>query len=286
MKKSTIIILSVVLVALLGLATYTTVLFSGNNALQPCCPAAANNQPYYQAERGNDSGFGMMGSMNVFIDSEFKFLVHMIPHHEEAVATATYLKDNTEREEIKRFAEDIIRTQTAEIAQMILFLDTWYPGGKYEIDYQPMMREFEGLQGDVLDRAFLEDMIPHHMTAVMMSQQLLNLGLAEHEEVETLAGSIRNSQSNEIQLMMNWLNNWNRSVPLPATRNLAALIWVGVLALVVFVALAILLIRIISAGKLAQDNVSNQAQGLLEKRYARGEITREVYLETRRDLEN
>ena len=50
-----------------------------------------------------------------------------------------------------------------------------------------MMRDLEGLQGEVLDKAYIEDMILHHMEAVMVSQQLLSRGLAEHEEVAFLA---------------------------------------------------------------------------------------------------
>lgn len=144
-------------------------------------------------------GPGMMDAMQVDIESELDFLTHMIPHHQEAVATAVYLRDNSERPEMKGFAEEIIETQSAEIAQMKDWLETWYPDEQYSVDYQPMMRNLENLEGNALDRAFLEDMIPHHMTAVMMSQQLLARGLSEHEEVATLATIIRDSQRNEIQ---------------------------------------------------------------------------------------
>jgi len=63
------------------------------------------------------------------------------------------------------------------------------------------------LESDELDRVFLEDMIIHHMEAVMMSQQLIRQGLVEHEEVELLARNIRNTQRNEIHMMRNWLIN-------------------------------------------------------------------------------
>ena len=49
------------------------------------------------------------------------------------------------------------------------------------------MRDLSGLSGDALDEAFLIDMIPHHMVAVMMSQRLLMHGDAEHDEVDALA---------------------------------------------------------------------------------------------------
>jgi uncharacterized protein (DUF305 family) len=227
-----------------------------------------------------------MGAMNVFIENEYDFLVHMIPHHEEAVDRAVYLRDNTEREEMRKFAENIIRTQTAEIEQMLLFLETWYPNQIHEIAYEPMMRELEGLRGDALDRAFLEDMIPHHMAAVMMSQQLLNQGLAEHEEVAVLAQSIRNAQRDEIHMMMNWLANWNSSAPLADTGNWTVLIWLGVLALTVFLALVILLIFVLNSGRLSAGSSASQAQEILKKRYAMGDITRDEFLSISKDLNN
>ena len=85
--------------------------------------------------------------MHVNIENEHDFLVHMIPHHQEAVDTAVYLRDNTDRPEMRRFAEDIIKTQSAEIALMIDWLETWYPHEQHSIDYQPMMRNLENLQG-------------------------------------------------------------------------------------------------------------------------------------------
>jgi len=296
MKKSTLVILLVLLVALLGMSAYAAAIFFSYGTMQPCCPYAVSTRQGFPSETGSSRGFGMMssgrmgpgmmGSMNVFIDSEFEFLIHMIPHHEEAVTTAAYLRDNTEREEMKSFAKDIIRTQSAEIEQMTFFLETWYPAQNHEIEYQPMMRALEGLRGDALDRAFLEDMIPHHMTAVMMSQQLLAQGLTEHKEVALLAGSIRDSQRDEIHMMMNWLANWNSSAPLADTRNWTALIWFGVLALTVFIALVILLIFVLNASKLSAGPSASQAQEILKRRYVMGEITRENYLSARKDLNN
>jgi uncharacterized protein (DUF305 family) len=296
MKKSAFVILLIILVALLGISAYTAVMFFSNGTVQPCCPYTTNTRQSFQSEAGDSRGFGMMGSgrmgpgmmgsMNVFIDSEFEFLTHMIPHHEEAVATATYLRDNTEREEMRAFAEDIIKTQSSEIDQMTLFLKTWYPAQNHEIEYQPMMRELEGLRGDALDRAFLEDMIPHHMTAVTMSQQLLTRGLAEHEEVALLAGSIRDSQRDEIHMMMNWLAIRSNHASLSGARNRTALIWVGVLAFTVFIALVILLIFVSKAGKLSAGPSNNQAQEILKRRYVMGEITREEYLSVSKDLKS
>jgi uncharacterized protein (DUF305 family) len=139
------------------------------------------------------------------VQSEFDYLTNMIPHHEEAIASARVLLEGTERAEMKTFAQSIIDTQTAEVAQMREWLATWYPGQDPDVGYEPMMRDLTRLTGPSLDRAFLEDMITHHMAAVMMSQQLVSQGLAEHPEVVPFAEGIRDAQHAEIFQMATWL---------------------------------------------------------------------------------
>jgi len=156
---------------------------------------------------------GMMGGM-ASVENEFDFLTQMIPHHEEAIESAQVLLAGTDRPEMQAFAESIIKTQSAEVVQMKEWLATWYPGRDTTVDYQPMMRDLTGLTGDALDRAFLDDMIPHHMMAVMMSQQLVTQGLAEHPEVVPFAESIRDGQHAEIRQMAGWLQDWFGASPM------------------------------------------------------------------------
>jgi uncharacterized protein (DUF305 family) len=154
--------------------------------------------------------FGMMREMHSLaaVQSEFDYLARMIPHHQEAVDSARVLRNRTEREEMRDFAATIIETQSREIEEMEAGLERWYPERAPTVDYQPMMRDYTSLSGDELDLAFLQDMIPHHMAAVMMSQQLLNRNIAAHEEVRLLADTIRDAQLQEIQQMGIWLDRW------------------------------------------------------------------------------
>jgi uncharacterized protein (DUF305 family) len=150
---------------------------------------------------------GMMESMTV--DSESEFLAEMIPHHEEAIASAKILKAGTKRSEMRTFADDIIKTQQSEVDDMRAWLKRWYPDVKESTSYEEMMRsDLASLKGDELDQAFLEDMTPHHMMAVHMSRSVLEEDLTKHDEVETLARSIRDSQMKEISMMQDWLNDW------------------------------------------------------------------------------
>lgn len=153
-------------------------------------------------QRGAPAGMGMR------VESEFDYLAGMIPHHREAIAAAKVLARGTERQAMRAFAAAIVTTQTAEVRRMASWLSEWYPGREASVAYDPMMRDLGGLSGDALDRAFLEDMIPHHMMAVMMSQQLVWRRLAEHDRVVPFARGIRDTQHAEIRTMAGWLARW------------------------------------------------------------------------------
>jgi uncharacterized protein (DUF305 family) len=140
--------------------------------------------------------------------SESAYLVDMIPHHIEAIRAARQLLAGTEREDMRGFAREIIRVQQAEVETMRFWLAERHPDVDTSSSYSPMMRDYEGMTGDELDRAFLDDMIPHHMTAVMMSRQLVQLRLAEHDDVNPFAETIAATQGQEIQQMTLWLTQW------------------------------------------------------------------------------
>ncbi|MDX2231831.1 MAG: DUF305 domain-containing protein [Leptolyngbyaceae cyanobacterium bins.349] len=56
------------------------------------------------------------------------------------------------------------------------------------------------------DRAFLEEMIPHHQMGVMMAQMVLNR--SDRPEIQTLAQAIIQSQMAEIDQMQYWYQEW------------------------------------------------------------------------------
>jgi len=153
---------------------------------------------------GWHGGHAMGGDL---ADNEFSYLTEMVTHHQEAVDAARHLA-RSERPQMRAFGRDIVATQSAQINQMNGWLAAWYPGRQTEQDYRPMMRDLSGLEGDRLDRAFLQDMVVHHMAAVRMSQQLLARGSADHADVAELARTIRDAQHAEIFQMQSWLTAW------------------------------------------------------------------------------
>lgn len=156
---------------------------------------------------GDFGGASLGGMHGMRVDSEYDYLVEMVAHHEEAVTAAREL-ERSPRAEMRDLGEAIVASQTAQIDQMQRWLAEWYPDRDAQADYEPMMRDLADLSGDRLDRVFLQDMIGHHMAAVMMSQQLVVRGIAEHEQVEELAESIRDEQHAEIFQMQQWLREW------------------------------------------------------------------------------
>ncbi|MEV4111521.1 DUF305 domain-containing protein [Nonomuraea sp. NPDC049695] len=169
-------------------------------------PAAAVWQP-----TATPTGWGPMGPCgwmrHMYVSDEAGYLRQMVAHHEEAVAAARQLQ-RSNRPQMRALGASIVTTQNAEIATMKEWLANWYPGHPAARDYQPMMRDLSGLSGDALDEAFLQDMIPHHMAAIMMSQQLLASGRAEHPEVAELAAKIRDNQHAEMFRMRRYLADW------------------------------------------------------------------------------
>lgn len=158
-----------------------------------------------------DTGMGGMSQMDhmmaMMVSSEREFIEGMIPHHQEAVDTA---KEVIERggttPEIKQLVEDIVVAQEAEIAEMKQWYEDWYDEPyKDSGEYMPMMRELANLSGAEIDRVFLEDMIGHHMGAIMMARSVQPY--IEHDEIAELTQAIVSTQSAEIAQMRQMLQS-------------------------------------------------------------------------------
>lgn len=142
------------------------------------------------------------------IDSEYEFLVEMIPHHQEAVDSAGETTARTTRQELRAFTQGMMSAQSVEIVAMQTWLADWYPGKSDKAAYKPMMRPTAGLSPERADRAFLEDMIMHHRMAVTMADQIVKGRLSERPELLKLADDIIRTQNAEIERMEIWLLDW------------------------------------------------------------------------------
>ncbi len=163
----------------------------------------------YRNETGMENR--MMGGMHdmhsMMVESEREFIEGMIPHHQEAVDTAKeVIARGATTPAIKSLVENIIIAQESEIADMKDWYQTWYNQSYVDNgEYQPMMRDLSNLSGSELDRVFLEDMIMHHMGAIMMARSVEPY--IEHEEIKQLTDDIISSQTAEIELMRDMLKS-------------------------------------------------------------------------------
>jgi len=153
------------------------------------------------------------------------FIEQMIPHHEDAITMSNLALEKAQRSEVKTLAQNIIDSQTAEINQMKDWYEEWFekklPAGDGVMNQHGMMggnnSMHMGMMGDesdenrlesadYFDRAYVEDMIPHHQMAVMMASMLKN-GTTK-PEMRQLAEDIIKAQTTEIDQMREWLKNW------------------------------------------------------------------------------
>jgi uncharacterized protein (DUF305 family) len=216
MKRLPILVLTLIVVMVATAATAVGVVMANRDDHPRVGMGPGMTYPGSSTTGGwDDSGDSMMTASMMTASmmmgphataSEAEYLVEMVAHHREAVVAARGLV-RSDRPQMRALGESIVETQSAQIEQMTSWLADWYPEQSTTVAYRPMMRDLSGLSGDPLDRAFLQDMIGHHMVAVMISQHLLWRG-TDHEEVADLARSIRDDQHSEIIQMQRWLAQW------------------------------------------------------------------------------
>lgn len=142
----------------------------------------------------NHDGMHHHGGMNHSMDLgpadanyDLRFIDSMIPHHEGAVIMAKDALQKSKRPEIKKLANDIIKAQNKEIAQLKQWRQAWYPSSgnklvaydaklKKTVDMtseqmQAMMMKMDlGVADNEFDLRFIDAMIPHHEGALTMAK--------------------------------------------------------------------------------------------------------------------
>lgn len=154
------------------------------------------------------------------------FIEQMIPHHEDAITMSKIAQTKAQRPEVKQLADSIIDSQGKEITQMKSWYKDWFgkdvPSDNQVMNQHGMMGNSSmhmGMMGDAsdmtrleqasdFDKAFVEEMIPHHQMAVMMVNMLK--GGTNRPEMKKLAEDIDNAQTKEIDLMRGWLKEWSK----------------------------------------------------------------------------
>uniref|UniRef100_A0A832HAG8 DUF305 domain-containing protein n=1 Tax=Oscillatoriales cyanobacterium SpSt-402 TaxID=2282168 RepID=A0A832HAG8_9CYAN len=193
---------------------------------QTASSTATGNKQMNHGGMNHDKASGMNHGMDLGPANEefdLRFIDAMIPHHEGAVVMAKEVLQKSQRPEMKKLANEIIRTQAKEIAQMKAWRAAWYPKAPNQPvawhsemghsmtmtqdQVKSMMMSMDlGAADPEFDLRFLNAMIPHHEGALIMAQDLL--GKSKRPEIRELAKSIITSQEAEIAQMKQWRKAW------------------------------------------------------------------------------
>lgn len=69
-----------------------------------------------------------------------------------------------------------------------------------------MVNTLQGKTGDEFDKAFIEQMIPHHQGAIDMAKLAQKYGF--HQEIKEMADDIIFAQTSEINMLRQWQSSW------------------------------------------------------------------------------
>jgi len=146
-------------------------------------------------------------------DPQQAFLRGMVPHHRSAVDMARVAETEAQTKFVKDLASDITRTQTEEITQMgqihqRLFDAPLKPdmGAHSGLGLSVQEAGMDHMDGaDMLrgkkpfDRAFVDEMVPHHEGAIRMAEVVLDR--TDDPQLQSLARGIAAAQRREIEEM-------------------------------------------------------------------------------------
>ncbi|GGK34124.1 hypothetical protein GCM10008955_30260 [Deinococcus malanensis] len=134
------------------------------------------------------------------------FLSMMIPHHQMAADMSRAVLPKTKDATVKRWANEIIKAQNMEIKQMNTLLKSH--GGNDAAMANIMKKGMSGMDAMVTkaknpDVAFVQGMIPHHMSAIDMATMALEK--SSNTTVLKLARDIVRAQAVEVHDFRMWL---------------------------------------------------------------------------------
>ncbi len=159
-------------------------------------------------DEGEESGAGDTQAV------EAAFLTGMAHHHGTAIEMAEIAQERGESPFVKRLADDIVSTQERELGEMEKIYERLADG---ELKPDPGAHDGLGLgaeeagmthtpkTNDMLraaerfDRAFVDEMVPHHTGAVRMAKVVLKATV--DDELRELAQGIVSTQEREIEEM-------------------------------------------------------------------------------------
>jgi uncharacterized protein (DUF305 family) len=190
---------------------------AGNRQTQGANHARKDESGEMPGMKGMDSGSGGMASGMLMKNGKYsdeRFIDAMVPHHEGAVEMARVAVKNAEHPEIERLAEHIISNQEAEINELESIKESEYGTSKVPRhmsmgqmkDMGMMMNPQSLADKKPFDKAFIDNMIPHHQSAIEMAQVARDE--TDNPKIKELAAGIISAQKREISQMKQWRTQW------------------------------------------------------------------------------
>ena len=146
-----------------------------------------------------------------------QFIDTMIAHHQGAIDMAQLVNTRTNRDEMKKLAQNIIDEQRREISDMQAWRINWFGDAKpaLNMDFPGMKTgmagmdylKLDGLKANEFDVEFIKQMIPHHEGAIEMARALK--AEDRYAELGAMAEAVIKTQSAEIEQMKGWLGAWS-----------------------------------------------------------------------------
>ena len=136
--------------------------------------------------------------------AEQQFMEQMTSHHMDAIQMADMAMSRAKNKQVQSLVGGITTAQTNEVSQMKTWYKQWFSKDMPEMAAMPVMMA-DGMDMGKLNSAkdfdleFVNQMIPHHQSAVQMAKDILPK--AKHAEIKKLANDIISSQNMEIQEM-------------------------------------------------------------------------------------
>jgi uncharacterized protein (DUF305 family) len=201
---------ALVLVAILGLVVSCT--NSGSVEEQGSSGSEDDMQEMNHGSGSTHEASGMLMKNGEYSDE--RFIDAMVPHHQGAIEMAQVALKNAEHPEILALAEDVVSAQETEIEQLKDIKQEQF--GTSEVAMDMSAEEMEGMgmaaepqelaNQDPFDKAFIDNMIPHHESAIEMARVALEQ--SENPEILEIAEAIVDAQEREIEQMRSWRDEW------------------------------------------------------------------------------
>ena len=149
-------------------------------------------------------------------DPSLDFLYEMIPHHQAAVSMSENVLKYSDNEQVNKIAATIIREQLEGIKKMEALRDKIKVSPEVNVQaeasylkaynniYKTMIAAMQDAKptGNI-DKDFLEEMIPHHVGAIKMAENILKY--TQNSELKTIVENIITTQQKQATEMQKLL---------------------------------------------------------------------------------